>query len=100
MGISELQLTPPVEQRSRQSILRNLNGVSVWVQEQAATAEQAGLSAAEIRSFAEIMLRIARVPLLENVEGAEAQPRLHVKLSAVKVVDLYSVSVSVELLEW
>jgi len=99
MGISELQLTQPPTQ-SRKNVLGNLNGVSVWVDEQPGGAEPAGLTTAEIRSFVEVMLRIARVAVLENIEGAEAQPRLHVKLNAVKVVDLYSVYISLDLMEW
>jgi hypothetical protein len=100
MGISELQLTPQPAQ-GRKNVLGNLKGLSVWVDEQpGSTGEQAGLTTAEIRSFVEVMLRIARVAVLENIEGAEGQPRLHVKLNAVKVVDLYSVYISLDLMEW
>jgi hypothetical protein len=99
MGISELQFTQQPTQ-DRKNVLGNLRGLSVWVEEQPSNGDQAGLTTAEIRSFVEVMLRIARVTVLGNVDGAEAQPRLHVKLNAVKVVDLYSVYISLDLMEW
>ena len=89
---------PP--QTSRAHLLSNLRGVSVWVNDHAATAEQAGLRAGEIRAFAEVMLKIAHIPVLEQIDGAEAQPRLHITIQATKVSDLFSVHIDVELLEW
>jgi hypothetical protein len=84
---------------ARLSALSNLNAVRLSVSELRSTPDRYAMSAQEIGDFVKGMLKIAAVPLVEDedVEGAAAAPRLHASVTTLRVADLYSVRVEVEM---
>src|SRR5262245_6869465 len=81
----------------RPSVLAGLTGVRVTLDEHYQPGEH-GMTVEELRTFVEIMLRIARVPVI-NVDQATEEPRVHVTLNAVRIGDTYSALAMVEVLD-
>src|SRR5439155_4095609 len=63
-----------------------------------APADDAILNQLELGKFAQVMLRIAGIPLVSSARNPDA-PRLQMTLHAIKVSDLYSVHAILELLD-
>jgi hypothetical protein len=74
-----------------------IEGVRVSVDQPA--ADGAGLSHHDLTHFVHGMLRLAGVPVLSEHDDNSDSPVLHTTVSTHKVLDLFSVTLSVELLD-
>src|SRR5256885_5364175 len=83
--------------QQRQSVLVGLTAVRVTLGEHYQRVEH-GMSVEELQTFVEIMLRIARVPVV-MLDQASDEPRVHVTLNAVRIADTYSAFAMVEVLD-
>jgi hypothetical protein len=93
MEISNRSSTPADRGRN----LRHVGSVRLFVACDAPPGD-AILNQRELGQFAQVMLRIARIPVVSSSSNPDA-PRLQITLHAIKVGDLYSVHVILELLD-
>jgi hypothetical protein len=100
MTVSQLEIQKPRSPQldRRRSALSYLRGVVVCVDDQSTSTDHA-MTAADVKTFVEIMLRIARIPLFSPEAKPEGAARLHITLNTRKVADLYSVQLIVEIIE-
>ena len=77
--------------------VRGIEGLRVSVANAESAAADAGLSSRELTLIVHGMLRLAGVPVIHNDDADDNVPTLHTTVTVKKVVDLFSVSLMLEL---
>src|SRR2546430_473320 len=89
---------PPISTaRARGHTLRHVGAVRLFVACDAPPGDPI-LNQRELGKFAQVMLKIARIPVISSAANPDA-PRLQITLHAIKIDGLYSVHLILELLD-